>query len=86
MKPETHRLARIEPVKSLPCISWLGRDSHGFRGVDIWSESKVEPIDYNADYLSIAEFLEGFRKGEIEVGGLTCERCLSALAIRARDS
>jgi len=72
MKPE-YRLARIEPREELAVhlLPWQG--SHGFRGVDIWSESKVEPIDYNTDYLSIGD-LDGLRKGEIEVGKLTCER------------
>ncbi len=35
-----------------------------------------------ADYLSIAEFLDWLRKGEIEIGKLTCARCISALATR----
>ncbi len=80
MRPETYRLARIEPREELAVhlLPWQG--SHGFCGVNIWDECKVEPTDYNADYLSIAEFLDELRSGEIDVGKLTCERCVAALS------
>lgn len=37
-------------------------------------------------FLSIDDYLLALRKGEIEVGKLTCERCVSALAVRERDT
>ena len=86
MTPETYHLARIEPREELAVHLIPFKGSHGLCGVNIWDSRKVEPVDYNADYLSIAEFLEGLRKGEINVGDLTCLRCIAALAIRARNS
>ena len=84
-EPDTYWLARIEPRDELAVhlIPWKG--SHAFCGVDVWEPRNVEPVD-NSDYLTIAEFIEGLRKGEIEVGDLTCSRCIPALAIRFRET
>ncbi len=67
MKPETHRLARIEPREELAVhlIPWKG--SHAFCGVNVWEPRKVEPVD-NSDYLTIAEFLSGFAREKSKSG------------------
>jgi len=76
-EPETFTLARIEPREELSVhlIPWKG--SHGLCGVSIWEERKVEPVDYNAPYVTITEFLEALREGE--VGPPSCMRCCAAL-------
>ncbi len=85
-EPETFTLARIEPRLELSVHLLPFRGSHGLCGVSIWDSRKVEPVDFYSPSLTIDEFLPALRRGEIEVGDLTCERCLSALAIRERDS
>ena len=83
-EPKTFTLARIEPREELAVHLLPLEGKHGLCGVSIWSERTVEPIDYSS--YTITEFLNGLRKGTIEVGKLTCARCVSALVIRARDS
>ena len=85
MKPRAYYLARIEPREELSVHLLPLEGKHGLCGVPIWSRGTVETIeDYS--YYTIAEFLDGLRKGTIEVGDLTCSRCIAALAIRVRDS
>ncbi len=69
MRPKHYRLARIEPREELAVHLLPLEGKHGLCGVPIWSERTVEPIEAYSNY-TIAEFLDGFRKGTIKVGGL----------------
>ncbi len=80
MRPKAFYLARIENREELSVHLLPLEGKHGLCGVPIWSRGTVETIEAYS-YYTIAEFLDRSRSGEIEVGDLTCSRCIAALAI-----